>query len=62
MKYKTKKQYRLPGFDFSGPGEYFVTICIHQRKHFFGEIEYGSMVLSNIGAMAEKIFFNNFNK
>jgi putative transposase len=38
MKYKYHKQYRLPNFDYSSEGEYFITICVDNRKHHFGEI------------------------
>lgn len=56
MKYKQHKQYRLPGFDYSADGEYFVTICINERKHFFGEIENGVMNLSETGKIVDKIW------
>lgn len=34
--------------DYDG-GAYFITICTKNREHFFGEIENGKMVLSEIG-------------
>lgn len=30
-------------------GDYFITICTHDRKHYFGEIYNGEMYLSEIG-------------
>jgi REP element-mobilizing transposase RayT len=45
---------RLPGFDYSQPGYYFVTICTEGRIHFFGEIVGFQMELSEIGKMAWK--------
>ncbi len=56
MSYKKKKQYRLSGFDYSGEGEYFVTICIANRKHYLGEIKEGKMSLSDEGNIADKIW------
>lgn len=56
MKYKKHKQYRLPGYDYSADGEYFVTICIDGRKHYFGEIENGVMNLSETGKIVDKIW------
>lgn len=56
MKYKTIKQYRLPGYDYSGEGEYFVTICSGKRKRYFGKIENGTMILSEIGKIVERIW------
>ncbi len=29
---------RLPGYDYSQSGAYFVTICTHRRVHLFGDI------------------------
>ena len=33
-----RKSIRLPGFDYSQAGAYFVTICSNQRRCLFGEI------------------------
>jgi hypothetical protein len=33
---------------------YFVTICTQGREHYFGEIETGRMILSEIGKMAQQ--------
>ena len=46
-------KFRIPSaradwHDYNG-GAYFVTICAQNREHFFGEIENGEMVLSEIG-------------
>ena len=46
-------KFRIPSsradwHDYNG-GTYFVTICTQNREHFFGEIENGEMVLSEIG-------------
>ena len=65
MKYKLHKQYRLPKFDYAGEGNYFITICIDDRKHHFGEVENGEMILSDIGRIVDEIWneiptrFNN---
>ena len=36
---------RLPEWDYSS-GEYFVTICVKDREHYFGEIIDGKMKLN----------------
>jgi putative transposase len=37
--YHNRRSIRLPGHDYSRPGYYFVTICIHDRaQRLFGEI------------------------
>jgi putative transposase len=56
MGYKYHKQYRLPGFEYAGEGEYFVTICIADRRKYFGEIEKGEMILSELGELVIKIW------
>ena len=62
MKMKDKPQYnpyihhrrsiRLKGFDYSQEGFYFITICCENRKHRFGEIENGEMILNECGQIA----------
>jgi putative transposase len=32
-----RKSIRLPGYDYSSPGAYFVTIKAHHRMHVSGE-------------------------
>ena len=53
MKYDPNKHnrrsIRLPGYDYSQAGAYFVTICVEQRKCLFGEIIDGQMVLNQYG-------------
>lgn len=54
--FKSKKQFRYKGFDYSQPGFYFVTICTKNREFFFGDIVKGEMHFSKIGFMAEKLW------
>jgi putative transposase len=55
MKYDPDKHHRrslrLPGYDYSQPGAYFVTICAHQRQCIFGEIIDGQMRLNQYGVI-----------
>ena len=44
---------RADWHDYNG-GAYFVTICTQNREHFFGEIENGEMLLSEIGKYANQ--------
>ena len=53
MKYKSQKQYRLPGFNYSSKGEYFVTICTHNRKDIFGKIKNGEIILNETGKIVK---------
>jgi REP element-mobilizing transposase RayT len=34
-KYRRKSSIRLPGWDYTSPGYYFVTICTYQREYLF---------------------------
>lgn len=40
---------RHPHWDYTSNGYYFVTICTHNRQHFFGRVIAGKMQLSDIG-------------
>ena len=44
---------RLKGYDYTHEGFYFITICTHNREHYFGEIIDRKMILSNIGVLAD---------
>lgn len=48
-----RKSPRLPDYDYSQTGGYFVTICTHQRQHLFGTVDDGVMILSQYGKLAE---------
>lgn len=56
MKYKPAihhhRSIRLKGYDYSKQGMYFITICCHQRKCWFGKIENENMVLNEYGMIA----------
>lgn len=47
---------RLPNYDYSSSGRYFVTICTHNRQHFFGEVRSRLMHFSPIGAIAHQLW------
>lgn len=53
---KLKKQHRLPGYDYSSPGWYFITVCTKNKELFLGDIIENQMVLSKVGGIA-KIFW-----
>jgi len=55
---KFKNKYRIPSarhpyWDYRWPGAYFITICTQNRVHYFGKINNGKMVLSNVGVIAD---------
>lgn len=47
---------RLAGFDYSAACAYFVTICVHQRRHLFGQIVDGEMVMNDAGRMVADFY------
>ena len=46
---KTRKSTRLPNYDYSQNGAYFITLCAHNRECLFGEIQNGIMIPNNYG-------------
>jgi putative transposase len=59
MQNKFKNKYRISSarlqtWDYSNDGAYFITICTHNRHHFFGQIQNQEMQLSEIGKLAEQ--------
>ena len=49
----TRKIIRLPNYDYSADGAYFITICIHQRHCFLGNIVQDCMQLNEAGEMVQ---------
>lgn len=43
---------RLPGYDYTQPGAYFITITTHNRESLFGQIANGVMTLNVWGEIA----------
>ncbi len=58
---KFQNKYRIPSarlqqWNYRWAGAYFITICTKDRIHYFGGIENGKMVLSNIGILADVLW------
>jgi putative transposase len=49
-----RKPIRVQGFDYSQYGPYFITICTHQKKCFFGKVVNGEMRMNEAGEMIAK--------
>ena len=54
MRQHNRKSIRLKGYDYSSPGEYFVTVCTYNHGCLFGNIIDENMRLSEIGRIAEQ--------
>lgn len=44
-----RKSIRIPGYDYSRPGAYYITVCTHRREHLFGDVVDGIMRLNEFG-------------
>jgi len=57
MKFDPEKHHRrsirLKGYDYSKPGAYYVTICVHDRECLFGDIMDGEMHLNAYGKIVQ---------
>jgi putative transposase len=49
-----RKSIRLKEYDYSQPGEYFITICTYDHKCILGEIINDEMRLNEVGKIVEK--------
>jgi len=52
-----RRSIRLRGYDYAGPGAYFVTICTHERAPLFGRVVDGEMVLNEYGEIVREEWF-----
>ena len=53
-----RRSIRLKNYDYSQKGSYFITIVTQNRKHLFGKIEDGKMILSSVGKIVEDEWMN----
>lgn len=49
---------RLPDWDYSSPGYYFITICVKNRVCCLGKINNGQIILSTQGKIATDYWFD----
>jgi hypothetical protein len=52
---QSRRSIRLSDFDYSQPGDSFVTRCTHQREPLFGKILAGQMILSPFGKIVSDV-------
>lgn len=53
-----RKSIRLKGYDYSNAGLYFITLNSKDRKHIFGKIVDGEMILNEYGKIAHEEWIN----
>ena len=44
-----RRSLRLPGYNYTQPGAYYLTICTYQRQGWFGEVVDGEMRCNRLG-------------
>ncbi len=49
-----RRTLRLPGYDYTQPGAYFVTLCTHRHRPLFGEVVDGVMQLHVFGQIVRR--------
>ena len=59
---KTRKNIRLPYYDYTSQGLYFITICTRHREVFFGDIDNQTLILNDAGKMIEQTWMNMPNR
>ena len=45
---------RLPGYDYTQPGAYYLTILAHKKEHLFGQVVDGEVKLSPVGEIVQE--------
>jgi REP element-mobilizing transposase RayT len=46
---RERKRQRLAGYDYTGPGAYFATVCVYDRECLLGDVVNGEMVANKYG-------------
>ena len=54
-----RRSIRLPGYDYSQPGMYFVTICVEEKKCLLGEVIKGEMVVNEYGRIVQEEWYRS---
>jgi REP element-mobilizing transposase RayT len=54
MSIPVRRSIRLPDFDYTRPGAYFVTMCAYERACFFGEVVDGVMRVNELGEIVQQ--------
>src|SRR5262245_18473311 len=66
MPFDSKKHHRrsirMPKYDYSQPGSYFVTICTQYRRCIYGEITAGAMQLNAAGRVVTQWWMESAKK
>ena len=53
---RQRRSTRLPGYDYSSPGAYFVTICVREGECLLGEVVGAEMRFNEFGRIAHEFW------
>ncbi len=56
-----RRSIRLKNYDYSQEGLYFITLCVQNRQHIFGEIKSGELFLNPLGKITDEEWENTPN-
>lgn len=56
MRIHSRHSVRLQGYDYSSSGYYFVTVCVKDRSHLFGEISDKKLIPNKMGEIVSNIW------
>ena len=60
MPYDPRKHHRqsirLPGYDYTNAGMYFITVCVKDRTFWFGDVVNETVVLTPIGRIIQSVW------
>lgn len=58
MPHHRRKTLRLPTFDYTDPGPYFVTLCLNEREPRFGHVDEGVLVFNSAGEAVHDLWLS----
>ena len=53
-----RRSIRLPGYDYTSPGAYFVTLCVRDRRRLLATVRGGAVQLTDLGALVRDDLLN----
>ena len=56
MLFESRKSPRLPNYDYSQKGKYFITFCTRGREPLLSKIDNGKVILSDYGNIIEHVY------
>ena len=56
-----RKSIRLPEYNYSTEGFYFITICTQEKKCTFGKVVNGEMILNEAGRIVKEEWLQTMN-